>query len=114
MGAVVAVFHPEEHSRRERRRSVERLAHEVGLKIRELKREVMVVLCAGNRLAFPYPGTANCDRIAAMKGALVVGTYDTQSDPDHIAADLEAALSEYYEGRVPLPVHVPVGNSRAR
>ena len=103
MTAVVAVFKPEERSRLERKRTVERLAHEIALKIREKKRPVSVILLAGTRLVFPMADTANCQRLLEMKGALFVGTYNSDTNPENITADLEATLSEYYEGRIVTP-----------
>jgi hypothetical protein len=101
--AVVAVFKTDEENLLKRKRTVVRLAHEIRLKIKAAHRDVVVVLLGGGRLAFPYPDTANFYRVTSLRSSIVVGTYNGASEPERIVEDLEAALSEYFEGRLTSP-----------
>jgi hypothetical protein len=111
MRAISAVFNPEERSTRERKRSLDRLANELALYVRARRCCVSVILQRGNRLAYAKPGTAQFQQLTGDRGAILIGTYLlcglSQEDwlvvEDRMKADLEVAISEYYEGRLTSP-----------
>lgn len=117
MRAVSAVFNPEERSTRERKRSLDRMTNELAIYVRERRTCVSVILLAGTRLAFALPGTPQFEKITSYPGSVLVGTYKlhgiSQEEwlvmEDRMKADLEVAISEYYEGRVTSPGE-PGGN----
>jgi hypothetical protein len=103
MRAISAIFKPEEKARQERLKQVEALASEVARHIKDGMKPRSVILLAGTRLVFAMPKTANCQRVLGLKSAMLVGSYDGASDPERIKQDLEATLTEYYDGRQALP-----------
>lgn len=108
MRAVVAVFTPQEQTRRERLKQVEKLATEIGNHLRLGMKPRAVILLAGVRIVFALPGTANCQRLLGLRSAVLVGTYGGEScDIDRVKQDLEATLSEYHEGQPKLTHSVP-------
>jgi hypothetical protein len=98
MRAVAAVFTPQEQTRRERLKQVEKLANEIGRHFREGMAPRCVILLAGGRLVFAMPKTAKCQRLLGLRSAMLVGTYGGATDPERIKQDLEATLTEYHEG----------------
>lgn len=99
MRAVTAVFTPTEQVRRERLKMVERMAHEVRLHIRSGMAPRAVILVTGSKLVIAMPRTPNYQRLLALKSALLVGIYDGDSDPERVKCDLEATLTDYFEGQ---------------
>lgn len=115
LAAISAVFDTEESSERRRRKSLMRLGDELVTYIRQKRHTIAVILCAGTRLAFALPGTPRFEYLTALKGSLVVGTYDFsavrkpewEAEAKRAIADLDAALTDYWVGRFSNPPGAP-------
>jgi hypothetical protein len=115
LAAISAVFDTEESSDRLRRKSLMRLGDELATYICQKRHAVAVILCAGTRLAFALPNTPRFEYLAALKGSLLVGTYDFSSvqrehweaETRRAIADLDAAITDYWVGRYSSPPGAP-------
>lgn len=111
MRAVAAVFTPQEQTRRERLKQVEKLAQEICNHLKNGMKARSVILLAGARIVFALPQTANCQRLLSLRSAMLVGTYEGGGDPERLKQDLEATLTEYHEGR-PTVIHTNANGER--
>jgi hypothetical protein len=115
ISAITAIFDPEERSKRQRERELSKMGNELVLYVKERQKAIAVLLLGGKRLAFALPGTKRFEYLSALKGALVVGTYDLSvvtpqkwdAEAARMVSDLDTALMEYHEGRFTHPPGEP-------